>query len=224
MGAAVLYWRRQRTGTQSTAATGPGLKLKGGGGVPALLKLAGPRRRLGLFAVATLTHKSWQKQATHHGRCSGRFAPLTGSNESPGPPATILGAAVSNRAARGGISGAPGTEDHLGQGRVSLKAREGQGLEAADGARRCGLVRYDVSFKAMGFGRDGSAAGVTKARGKKAGRQGGSGRGARRSSSQIRTWLMSDVLLRLPTLGGQRRHDKTHGERLGRLVLLVRYN
>ena len=105
-----------------------------------------------------------------------------------------------------------------------VSRREGQGLEAAEGARPCGLVRYDVSFKAMGFGRDGATVRVTEARGKKAVGQGGSGRGARRGSSQVRTWLMSDLLLRLPSLGGQGRRDEAHGERLGRLVLFVRYN
>jgi hypothetical protein len=100
---------------------------------------------------------------------------------------------------------------------ASVSRCEGQGLEAAEGAE--GLVRYVVSLKAMGVGRDGATVSATEARGKKAVGQGGSGRGARRSSSQVRSWLMSDVLLRLPRLGRQGRHDEAHGGRLGRPVL-----
>jgi hypothetical protein len=104
--------------------------------VPArLLTLVGPRQRLGWFAVATHT-QSWQKQANHHGRCSGRFAPLAGPNEPPGSPAMILVAAGSSRlsgATRSGISSAPGTVDRSNRGRVSLEA---QGSRARNGGGR----------------------------------------------------------------------------------------
>jgi hypothetical protein len=107
--------------------------------VPArLLELVGPRQRLGLFAVATLTHKSGQKRANHHGRCSGRFAPLKGPNEPPGSAAAILGAAGECRGRRGvGLWGRGGPRIPPVEAAL-VSRREGQGLDLAEGARRWG--------------------------------------------------------------------------------------